>query len=47
LDRWLANHENTTKKKQSKSIRLGTSVFQFEEESDASESGSVTSRKKS
>lgn len=47
LDRWLANHENTPKKKQFKSIRLGTSVFQFEEASEADEDSVVTSRKKS
>ncbi len=47
LDRWLANHESTSREKQSKSIRLGTSVFQFEEDSESDDSSGMTSRKKS
>lgn len=32
LDRWLAKRENETQGKRNNTIRLGTSVFQFEEE---------------
>jgi hypothetical protein len=48
LDSWLAKHEDTSKRRQAKTVRLGTSVFQFEDKAETSKSNSiVTSKKKS
>lgn len=37
LDRWLAKRENDTQGKRPQTIRLGTSVFQFEEETESNQ----------
>ncbi len=44
LDRWLAKREKETQGKRGENIRLGASIFQFEEETN---SNSVSIRKKS